>query len=68
MTLAASLSVALRTARLIDETQKRVSELATINSVGEALDHRARAYAPPHHRRQETPRGIRGGHCLHCAP
>ena len=36
-TLAASLSVALRTARLIDETQKRVGELATINSVGEAL-------------------------------
>ncbi len=36
-TLAASLSVALRTGRLIDETRKRVSELATINSVGEAL-------------------------------
>ncbi|MEP6469695.1 MAG: GAF domain-containing protein [Chloroflexota bacterium] len=37
VTLAASLSVALRTARLMDETQKRVDELATINSVGEAL-------------------------------
>ncbi len=36
-TLAASLSVALRTGRLIDETQKRVAELATINSVGETL-------------------------------
>jgi GAF domain-containing protein/CheY-like chemotaxis protein len=36
-TLAASLSVALRTARLIEETQKRVAELATINTVGEAL-------------------------------
>jgi signal transduction histidine kinase/CheY-like chemotaxis protein len=36
-TLAASLSVALRTARLIEETRKRVSELATINSIGEAL-------------------------------
>ncbi len=36
-TLAASLSVALRTGRLIDETRKRVTELATINSVGEAL-------------------------------
>ncbi|HET6745336.1 MAG TPA: GAF domain-containing protein [Candidatus Limnocylindria bacterium] len=36
-TLAASLSVALRTGRLIDETQKRVAELATINTVGEAL-------------------------------
>jgi len=36
-TLAASLSVALRTGRLIDETRQRVSELATINSVGEAL-------------------------------
>jgi GAF domain-containing protein/CheY-like chemotaxis protein len=37
ITLAASLSVALRTGRLIDETQKRVAELATINSVGEAI-------------------------------
>jgi GAF domain-containing protein/CheY-like chemotaxis protein len=37
VTLAASLSVALRTARLMDETQKRVGELATINSVGQAL-------------------------------
>ena len=36
-TLAASLSVALETARLIEETRKRVAELATINSVGEAL-------------------------------
>ena len=36
-TLAASLSVALRTGRLIDETRKRVAELATINSVGETL-------------------------------
>ena len=36
-TLAASLSVALRTGRLIEETRKRVAELATINSVGEAL-------------------------------
>jgi signal transduction histidine kinase/DNA-binding response OmpR family regulator len=37
VTLAASLSVALRTARLMDETQKRVAELATINSVGQVL-------------------------------
>ncbi len=36
-TIAASLSVALRTGRLIDETRQRVAELATINSVGEAL-------------------------------
>jgi GAF domain-containing protein/CheY-like chemotaxis protein len=36
-TLAASLSVALRTGRLVDETRQRVAELATINSVGEAL-------------------------------
>jgi GAF domain-containing protein/CheY-like chemotaxis protein len=36
-TIAASLSVALRTGRLIDETRRRVAELATINSVGEAL-------------------------------
>ncbi len=36
-TLAASLSVALRTGRLLDEMRKRVTELATINSVGEAL-------------------------------
>jgi GAF domain-containing protein/CheY-like chemotaxis protein len=37
VTLAASLSVALRTGRLVDETRRRVAELATINSVGEAL-------------------------------
>ncbi len=36
-TLAASLSVALRTGRLIDETRRRVAELGTINSVGEML-------------------------------
>ena len=36
-TIAASLSVALRTGRLIDETRQRVAELATINSVGEAI-------------------------------
>ena len=36
-TIAASLSVALRTGRLIDETRRRVSELGTINDVGEAI-------------------------------
>jgi GAF domain-containing protein/CheY-like chemotaxis protein len=36
-TIAATLSVALRTGRLIDETRQRVAELGTINSVGEAL-------------------------------
>jgi GAF domain-containing protein/CheY-like chemotaxis protein len=36
-TIAASLSVALRTGRLIDETRRRVAELATINEVGEAI-------------------------------
>ncbi len=36
-TIAASLSVALRTGRLIDETRQRVAELGTINSVGEAM-------------------------------
>jgi GAF domain-containing protein/CheY-like chemotaxis protein len=36
-TLAASLSVALRTGRLIDETRQRVNELATVNSIGQAL-------------------------------
>jgi signal transduction histidine kinase/DNA-binding response OmpR family regulator len=36
-TIAASLSVALRTGRLMDETRHRVAELGTINSVGEAL-------------------------------
>ncbi|HEX2883359.1 MAG TPA: GAF domain-containing protein [Candidatus Limnocylindria bacterium] len=36
-TIAASLSVALRTGRLIDETRRRVAELATINAVGEAI-------------------------------
>jgi signal transduction histidine kinase/DNA-binding response OmpR family regulator/uncharacterized protein (UPF0297 family) len=36
-TLAASLSVAVRTGQLVEEAQKRVAELATINSVGDAL-------------------------------
>jgi GAF domain-containing protein/CheY-like chemotaxis protein len=36
-TIAASLSVALRTGRLIDETRARVAELGTINDVGEAI-------------------------------
>jgi PAS domain S-box-containing protein len=36
-TLAGSLSVALENARLVDETRQRVSELATVNSVGQAL-------------------------------
>jgi PAS domain S-box-containing protein len=36
-TLAGSLSVALDNARLMDETQRRVAELATVNSVGQAL-------------------------------
>ena len=35
--IAASLSVALRTGRLLDETRQRVAELGIINSVGEAL-------------------------------
>ncbi|MCV0403480.1 MAG: GAF domain-containing protein [Chloroflexi bacterium] len=36
-TIAASLSVALRTGRLLDETRQRVAELGTINAVGEAI-------------------------------
>src|SRR5918999_4975013 len=36
-TLAGSLTVALENARLMDETQQRVAELATVNSVGQAL-------------------------------
>ncbi len=36
-TIAASLSVALHTGRLIDETRRRVAELATINDVGDAI-------------------------------
>ncbi|MDQ4035069.1 MAG: GAF domain-containing protein [Chloroflexota bacterium] len=36
-TIAASLSIALRTGRLIDETRQRVSELGTINEVGTAI-------------------------------
>src|SRR4029079_5933524 len=36
-TLAASLSVALRTGRLLDETKQTGAELGTINSVGETL-------------------------------
>jgi len=36
-TLAGSLTVALDNARLMDETKRRVAELATVNSVGQAL-------------------------------
>jgi PAS domain S-box-containing protein len=36
-TLAGSLSVALDNARLMDESQRRVAELATVNSVGQAI-------------------------------
>ena len=36
-TLAASLSVALENARLIDETRQRAAELAIVNEVGQAL-------------------------------
>ena len=36
-TIAASLSIALRTGRLIDETRQRVAELGTITEVGEAI-------------------------------
>jgi PAS domain S-box-containing protein len=36
-TVAGSLSVALENARLVAETRQRVSELATVNSVGQAL-------------------------------
>ncbi len=36
-TLAASLSVALENARLLDETRQRAAELAIVNSVGQAL-------------------------------
>jgi PAS domain S-box-containing protein len=36
-TLAGSLIVALENARLVDETRQRVAELATVNSVGQAL-------------------------------
>jgi PAS domain S-box-containing protein len=37
MTVAGSLSVALENARLVQETRQRVSELATVNSVGHAI-------------------------------
>jgi PAS domain S-box-containing protein len=37
VTLAGSLSVALENARLVHETRQRVAELATVNSVGQAL-------------------------------
>ena len=36
-TLAGSLAVALENARLVQETRQRVAELATVNSVGQAL-------------------------------
>ncbi len=35
-TLAASLSVALENARLVDETRQRAAELAIVNDVGQA--------------------------------
>jgi PAS domain S-box-containing protein len=37
MTVAGSLSVALENARLVQETQQRVAELATVNHVGQAI-------------------------------
>ena len=37
MTVAGSLTVALENARLVQETRQRVGELATVNSVGQAL-------------------------------
>jgi PAS domain S-box-containing protein len=37
MTLAGSLTVALENARLVEETRQRVAELATVNSIGQAL-------------------------------
>ncbi len=37
MTVAGSLSVALENARLVQETRQRVSELATVNHVGQAI-------------------------------
>jgi PAS domain S-box-containing protein len=37
VTLSGSLSVALENARLVEETRQRVAELATVNSVGQAL-------------------------------
>ena len=45
-TLAASLSVALENARLIDETRQRVAELAIVNRVGQALCRAARPRRP----------------------
>lgn len=36
-TIAASLSVALRTGSLLDETRRRIGELGTINAIGEAI-------------------------------
>ena len=45
-TIAASLGVALRTGRLIDETRQRVAELGTINSVGRGDQRPARGLRP----------------------
>ena len=67
-TLAASLSVALRTARLIDETQKRVAELATINSVGEALTTELELAPLLTIVGEKLQRSVRCRHRLHRAP
>ena len=63
-TLAGSLSVALDNARLVDETQRRVSELATVNSVGGGAHRAPRAGRPDRARGRTRPRGVRRGHRL----
>ena len=63
-TLAASLSVALENGRLIDETRQRVAELATINSVGEAITAELELGPLLDAGRRADPRDVRGGHRL----
>ena len=63
-TLAGSLSVALDNARLVHETRQRVAELATVNSVGQALVVAARARRADRARRRAGARDVRGRHRL----
>ncbi len=63
-TVAGSLSVALENARLVEETRQRVSELATVNSVGQALSSQLDLEVADRARRRAGARDVRGRHRL----